>query len=104
MRRFINETCAGKEINVKEHLMRSRRGRISEIRQKSAEKLVKEIGLPPAEIARCVGGGATSAVSKMMSRERDGIQPSPPVAPEILFNLGCPQAAHDFYCLFLFNA
>jgi putative transposase len=71
----IDELCAGEGINIKELLMGSRRGKIPEVRRKLADKLVKGMGLPLAEAARGLGV-STSAISKMLSRASEVIQPS----------------------------
>ena len=64
----IQEACDQKGINEKELRMGSRRGQISTVRSDIARRLVKEYGIPLAEVARQVGV-TTSAISNMLRRD-----------------------------------
>ena len=63
----IQEACDQEGINEKELRMGSRRGQISAVRSDIARRLVKEYGIPLAEVARQVGV-TTSAISNMLRR------------------------------------
>jgi antitoxin component HigA of HigAB toxin-antitoxin module len=65
----IQAACDQKGINEKELRMGSRRGQISTVRSDIARRLVKEYGIPLAEVARQVGV-TTSAISNMLRRAR----------------------------------
>ncbi|MFB3887684.1 MAG: hypothetical protein ACE144_20890, partial [Thermodesulfobacteriota bacterium] len=52
---------------LKELRMGSRRGEIPRVRSGIAQRLVKELGVPLAEVARLLGV-STSAISKIMQR------------------------------------
>ena len=64
---IIREHCQKGEVGVKELRMGSRRGEIPRVRSEIAEQLVRELGIPLAEVARLLGI-STSAVSKIMRR------------------------------------
>ena len=64
----IQEACDQEGINEKELRMGSRRGQISTVRSDIARRLVKEYGIPLAEVARQVGV-TTSAISNMLRRD-----------------------------------
>lgn len=64
MRRIIGETCDRARVNVEELRRGSRRGNIPQVRSTIAEQLVREFGIPMAEVARELEV-STSTLSKM---------------------------------------
>jgi putative transposase len=70
MRDIISMTCNNEHTNVEELRMGSRRDRISQVRSKIVVQLVKELGIPLAEIARELGV-STSAISKVLRRKSE---------------------------------
>jgi REP element-mobilizing transposase RayT len=72
MRSIISTTCDKESINIEELRMGSRRGRIPHVRSDIVLQLVKELGIPLAEIARELGV-STSAISKVLRRSDDSI-------------------------------
>lgn len=64
---ILREECERGRIEVKELRMGGRRGEIPRVRSEIAQRLVKEFGIPLAEVARVLGV-STSAVSKIMRR------------------------------------
>jgi hypothetical protein len=64
---FIDQVCEKKGINPKELRMGSRRGCISQVRLQIAYQLVRDYGIPLAEVARQLGV-STSAISKAIAR------------------------------------
>jgi putative transposase len=67
VRGLIAEVCAREGVTVNELRSGSRRGKLPSVRSALVIRLVKEYGIPLAEIGRQVGI-STSAVSKIMSR------------------------------------
>ncbi len=67
MEEIIAKECQKEQVSVVELRSGSRRGAVSEVRQRITLTLVKEHGMPMAEIARQVGV-STSAVSRIYSR------------------------------------
>ena len=68
---MIGEECEKGKIELKELRMGSRRGEIPRVRSEIAQRLVREIGIPLAEVARLLGV-STSAISKIMRRSTQG--------------------------------
>jgi putative transposase len=64
----IEKTCEREGVSINEVTSGSRRGKISEIRSRIVIHLVKELGIPLAEIGRQLGI-TTSSVSKIVSRK-----------------------------------
>ncbi len=64
---MIKEECEKRKIDLKELRMGSRRGEIPRVRSEIAQRLVGEVGIPLAEVARLLGV-STSAISKIMRR------------------------------------
>ena len=67
VRGLIAEVCAREGVTVNELRSGSRRGKLPSLRSAIVISLVKDYGIPLAEIGRQVGI-STSAVSKIMSR------------------------------------
>jgi REP element-mobilizing transposase RayT len=67
VRGLIEEVCAREGVAVHELRSGSRRGKLPSLRSAIVIRLVKDYGIPLAEIGRQVGI-STSAVSKIMSR------------------------------------
>lgn len=67
VQRIIEESCRRERVSLEELRMGSRRGQISRIRSEIAERLVKEVGMPLAQVARTLGV-STSAISKIFTR------------------------------------
>ena len=67
MREAIEKKCRQEGVNPKELQMGSRRGRLPWVRSEIAAELVKERGMPLAEVARELGV-STSAISKILRR------------------------------------
>ncbi|MDY7037670.1 MAG: helix-turn-helix domain-containing protein [Thermodesulfobacteriota bacterium] len=65
---MIEETCERERVSVNEVISGGRRGIISEIRSRIVIRLVKELGIPLAEIGRQLGI-TTSSVSKILRRK-----------------------------------
>jgi REP element-mobilizing transposase RayT len=72
MRSIISTTCDKENINIEELRMGSRRGRIPHVRSDIVLQLVKDLGIPLAEIARELGV-STSAISKVLRRSDESI-------------------------------
>ncbi len=68
MRNIVEEECQKGKIEIEELRMGSRRGEISRVRSEVAERLIKELGMSLAEVAR-LSGVSTSAISKIMKRK-----------------------------------
>ena len=64
---MLKEECERGKIEQKELRMGSRRGEIPRVRSEIAQRLVGEVGIPLAEVARLLGV-STSAISKIMRR------------------------------------
>ena len=64
---ILKEECRRGKIELEELRMGSRRGEIPRVRSESAERLVKELGMGLAEVARLLGV-STSAISKIFQR------------------------------------
>ena len=64
---ILNEGCQKGEINLEELRMGSRRGEIPRVRSEIAQRLLSELGISLAEVARLMGV-STSAISKIMQR------------------------------------
>lgn len=67
METILNEECHKGRIEVEELRMGSRRGEIPRVRSETAQRLLKELGMSLADVARLLGV-STSAVSKIMRR------------------------------------
>ncbi len=67
VRIVIDRKCRQEGVNPKELQMGSRRGRLPRIRSEIAAELVREQGVPLAEVARELGV-STSAISKILRR------------------------------------
>jgi putative transposase len=65
VQKLIEATCKKEGISLQEIQMGSRRGAIARVRSQVALKLVQELGIPLAEIARQLGG-STSAVCQIL--------------------------------------
>ena len=72
---IIDAACRREGINITELRMGSRRGRIPRVRSEIAIQLLREYGIPLAQIARELGV-STSAISKLLVRRTE----SPPKA------------------------
>jgi putative transposase len=68
IKEVIEKSCEREGVSVNEVTSGSRRGKISEIRSRIVIGLVKELGIPLAEIGRQLGI-TTSSVSKILSRK-----------------------------------
>jgi putative transposase len=68
VKEIIQKTCEREGVSINEVTSGSRRGSISEIRSRIVIRLVKELGIPLAEIGRQLGI-TTSSVSKILSRK-----------------------------------
>ena len=68
IKEVIEKTCEREGVSVHEVTSGSRRGIISEVRSRIVIRLVKELGIPLAEIGRQLGI-TTSSVSKILSRK-----------------------------------
>ena len=64
----IEEICREEKVSIKELRTGSRRGQLSVVRRRIVRDLLKEFGLPLAQIAREVGV-STSAISNIVRRE-----------------------------------
>jgi hypothetical protein len=64
---ILKEECQKGNIELEELQMGSRRGRIPRVRSTIAQRLVKELGMSLAEMARLLGV-STSAISRIMQR------------------------------------
>jgi hypothetical protein len=64
---MLREECEKGKIELKELRMGSRRGEIPRVRSEIAQRLVREVGIPLAHVARLLGV-STSAISKIMQR------------------------------------
>jgi REP element-mobilizing transposase RayT len=67
IRNILEEECQKGKIDLEELRMGSRRGDIPQIRSEIAQRLIKELGMSLAEVAR-LSGVSTSAISKIMKR------------------------------------
>ena len=67
VQQIIEATCKKKGVSLQELQMGSRRGVISKVRSDLAWRLVQELGIPLAEIARQTGV-STSAISQILHR------------------------------------
>jgi hypothetical protein len=70
---ILKEGCRKGEIGLEELRMGSRWGGIPRVRSEIARQLVRELGIPLAEVARLLGV-STSAISKIMQRTVQGIK------------------------------
>jgi hypothetical protein len=68
---ILKEKCQKGKIELGELRMGSRRGEIPRVRSEIAQQLIKELGMPLAEVARLLGV-STSAISKIMQRVTQG--------------------------------
>jgi hypothetical protein len=64
---ILRGECRKGKIEIEELRMGSRRGEIPRVRSEIVQRLVKEIGMSLAEVARWVGV-STSAISKILHR------------------------------------
>lgn len=69
MKEMIEETCTKERINARELCMGSRRGSIPRVRGYLACRLINELGVPLAEIARQLGV-STSAIARVLQRRK----------------------------------
>jgi hypothetical protein len=67
IRDIVEEECRKGRIEVEELRTGSRRGDIPRVRSEIAQRLIKELGMSLAEVAR-LSGVSTSAISKIMKR------------------------------------
>ena len=67
IRGILEEACQKGKIELEELRMGSRRGEIPRVRSETAQRLIKELGMSLAEVARLLGV-STSAISKIMER------------------------------------
>jgi len=67
METILKEECQKGKIELEELRMGSRRGEIPQVRSEIAQRLVKELGMSLAGVARLLGI-STSAISKIMKR------------------------------------
>jgi hypothetical protein len=67
---ILKEECRQGKIGLQELRMGSRRGEIPRIRSETSERLVKELGMGLAEVARLLGV-STSAISKILQRKAE---------------------------------
>jgi hypothetical protein len=67
VQQIIEVTCKKEGVSLQELQMGSRRGVISRVRSDLAWRLVQELGVPLAEIARQMGV-STSAISQILHR------------------------------------
>ncbi|MBU1207684.1 MAG: hypothetical protein KKH04_12250 [Proteobacteria bacterium] len=67
VQQIIEATCKKEGVSLQELQMGSRRGVISKVRSDLAWRLVQELGIPLAEIARQMGV-STSAISQILHR------------------------------------
>jgi hypothetical protein len=67
IRKILEEECQKGGIGVEELRTGSRRGDIPRVRSEIAQRLIKELGMSLAEVAR-QSGVSTSAISKIMRR------------------------------------
>jgi hypothetical protein len=72
MQRIIETIYTKEKVNVEELRMGSRRGVIPQVRTEIAEHLVRELGMPFAEVGRALGV-STSAISKLLTRRNQNI-------------------------------
>jgi hypothetical protein len=68
---ILRDECQRGKIGLQELQMGSRRSGIPRVRSRIAERLIKELGIPLAEVARLLGI-STSAVSKILQRIANG--------------------------------
>jgi predicted HTH domain antitoxin len=64
---ILKEECRKGKIEYEELRMGSRRGEVSQVRLEIAQRLVRELGVSLAEVARLLGV-STSAISKILQR------------------------------------
>jgi REP element-mobilizing transposase RayT/predicted HTH domain antitoxin len=67
IRNILEEECQKGKIEIEELRMGSRRGEIPQVRSELAQRLIRELGVSLAEVAR-LSGVSTSAISKIMKR------------------------------------
>lgn len=67
IRNILVEECQKGKIELEELRMGSRRGEIPRVRSEIAQRLIRELGVSLAEVAR-LSGVSTSAISKIMKR------------------------------------
>lgn len=67
---MLKKECEKGKIALKELRMGSRRGEIPRVRSEIAQRLVSEVGIPLARVARLLGV-STSAISKIMQRSTE---------------------------------
>ena len=67
IRGILEEECQKGKIELEELRMGSRRGEIPQVRSETAQRLIKELGMSLAEVARLLGV-STSAISKIMEK------------------------------------
>ena len=67
IRGILEEACQKGKIELEELRMGSRRGEIPRVRSETAQRLIKELGMSLAEVARLLGV-STSAISKIMEK------------------------------------
>jgi putative transposase len=68
---ILKEECQKGKIELEELRMGSRRGEIPCVRSEIAQRLIKELGMSLAEVARLLGV-STSAISKILQRSSRG--------------------------------
>jgi hypothetical protein len=68
---ILKEGCQRGKIELEELQMGSRRGEIPRVRSEVAQKLIKELGVSLAGVARLLGV-STSAISKIVQRSTQG--------------------------------
>jgi putative transposase len=68
---ILKEESEKGKIELRELRMGSRRGAIPRVRSEIAQRLVREVGIPLAEVARVLGV-STSAISKIVRRSTQG--------------------------------
>jgi predicted HTH domain antitoxin len=73
IRNILEEECQKGKIEIEELRMGSRRGEIPQVRSELAQRLIRELGVSLAEVAR-LSGVSTSAISKIMKRRAEGEQ------------------------------
>lgn len=72
IQRLIQSTCWRKDISIDELRMGSRPGRLPQIRSPLASRLVTELGISLAEVARQLGV-STSSISKTLEQKKKKI-------------------------------
>jgi len=64
---MVKEECRKEKVSFEELRIGSRRGEIPRVRSETAERLIRELGMSLAGVARLLGV-ATSAISKILQR------------------------------------